>query len=80
MERGTNKMITVNKNDEGILIARAEIDLTNIAEVSAAEPEYLTIRSVFDNGIVTKMRAERFSLDKRVLHDRLLYFIKKSAK
>ncbi len=72
-------MITVNKNDEGVKIARAEIDLTNIAEVSAAEPEYLTIRSAFDNEVVTKMRAERFSLDKRVLHGRLLYFIKKSA-
>lgn len=72
-------MINVYKNDEGVKIARAEIDLTNIAEVSAAAPEYLTIRSVFNNEVVTKMRAERFSLDKRVLHDRLLYFIKKSA-
>lgn len=52
-------------------ICTYDMNMTDYAEVDSTEPEYLTIKSKFDNHVITKMHCDRLGIELSILHERM---------
>ena len=69
-----NKFIPVKGEIEMIIengICRYDLNYTDYAEVSENEIDYISIKSKFDDHIITKMHKDKVGIELSVLYDRI---------
>ena len=56
-------------------ICRYDLNYTDYAEVSENEIDYISIKSKFDDHIITKMHKDKVGIELSVLYDRMVRFL-----